>query len=239
MAFYKKILKRFGKGPLNTAVIVAAGSSQRMGQDKLKLSIGGMSVMERTLRAFESCEEIHEIIIVTREDRLQEMADLGAQCGITKLKQVILGGSTRAGSSLAGVTAASRKSTLIGIHDAARPLVTPDGISAVYQTAKKHQAAAPVLPLKDTIKEMKDGKLVSTPPRENMAAVQTPQVFQADLIRAALSEAVQKELPITDDCSAVEAMGIPIEAVEGWEENIKITTPFDVLIAEEILRRRG
>lgn len=239
MAFYKKILKRFGKGPLNTAVIVAAGSSQRMGQDKLKLSIGGMSVMERTLRAFESCEEIHEIIIVTREDRLQEMADLGAQCGITKLKQVILGGSTRAGSSLAGVTAASRKSTLIGIHDAARPLVTPDGISAVYQAAKKHQAAAPVLPLKDTIKEMKDGKLVSTPPRENMAAVQTPQVFQADLIRAALSEAVQKELPITDDCSAVEAMGIPIEAVEGWEENIKITTPFDVLIAEEILRRRG
>ena len=239
MAFYKKMLKRFGKGPLNTAVIVAAGSSQRMGQDKLKLSIGGMSVMERTLRAFESCEEIHEIIIVTREDRLQEMADLGAQCGITKLKQVILGGSTRAGSSLAGVTAASRKSTLIGIHDAARPLVTPDGISAVYQAAKKHQAAAPVLPLKDTIKEMKDGKLVSTPPRENMAAVQTPQVFQADLIRAALSEAVQKELPITDDCSAVEAMGIPIEAVEGWEENIKITTPFDVLIAEEILRRRG
>ena len=239
MAFYKKILKRFGKGPLNTAVIVAAGSSQRMGQDKLTLSIGGMSVMERTLRAFESCEEIHEIVIVTREDRLQEMADLGAQCGITKLKQVILGGSTRAGSSLAGVTAASRKSTLIGIHDAARPLVTPDGISAVYQAAKNHQAAAPVLPLKDTIKEMKDGKLVSTPPRENMAAVQTPQVFQADLIRAALSEAVQKELPITDDCSAVEAMGIPIEAVEGWEENIKITTPFDILIAEEILRRRG
>ncbi len=239
MAFYKKLLKRFGKGPLNTAVIVAAGSSHRMGQDKLTLTIGGMSVIERTLRAFESCESIHEIIIVTREDRLQEMADLGAKCGITKLRQVVVGGSTRAGSSLAGVTAASRRSTLIGIHDAARPLVTPDGIAAVYQAAKDHQAAAPVLPLKDTIKEMKDGKLVSTPPRENMAAVQTPQVFQADLIRAALSEAVQKELPITDDCSAVEAMGIPIEAVEGWEENIKITTPFDVLIAEEIIRRRG
>ena len=239
MAFYKKLLKRFGKGPLNTAVIVAAGSSQRMGQDKLTLSLGGMSVIERTLRAFESCEAIHEIIIVTREDRLQEMADLGAQCGITKLRQVVVGGNTRAGSSLAGVTAASRKSTLIGIHDAARPLVTPDGIAAVYQAAKDHQAAAPVLPLKDTVKELKDGKLVSTPPRENLAAVQTPQVFQADLIRAALSEAVQKQLPITDDCSAVEAMGIPIEPVDGWEENIKITTPLDVVIAEEILRRRG
>ena len=239
MAFYQKLLKRFGKGPLNTAVIVAAGSSQRMGQDKLTLSLGGMSVIERTLRAFESCETIHEIIIVTREDRLQEMADLGAQCGITKLRQVVVGGSTRAGSSLAGVTAATRKSTLIGIHDAARPLVTPDGIAAVYQAAKDHQAAAPVLPLKDTVKELKDGKLVSTPPRENLAAVQTPQVFQADLIRAALSEAVQNQLPITDDCSAVEAMGIPIEPVDGWEENIKITTPLDVVIAEEILRRRG
>ena len=167
------------------------------------------------------------------------MADLGVQCGITKLRQVVVGGSTRAGSSLAGVTAANRKSTLIGIHDAARPLVTPDGISAVYQAAQDYQAAAPILPLKDTVKELKDGKLISTPPRDHLAAVQTPQVFQADLIRAALSEAVQKDLPITDDCSAVEAMGIPIKAVDGWEENIKITTPFDVVIAEEILRRRG
>ena len=239
MAFYKKLLKRFGKGPLNTAVIVAAGSSQRMGQDKLTLKIIGKTVMERTLLAFEACELIHEIIIVTREDRLEEMADLGAQCGITKLRKVVIGGSTRAGSSLAGVTAANRKSTLIGIHDAARPLITPDGIATVYQAAQNHQAAAPILPLKDTVKEHKNGKLISTPPRENLAAVQTPQVFQADLIRAALTDAVQKELPITDDCSAVEAMGIPIEAVDGWEENIKITTPLDVVIAEEILRRRG
>lgn len=239
MAFYKKLLKRFGKAPLNTAVIVAAGSSQRMGQDKLTLPLCGTSVIERTLQAFEACETIHEIIIVTREDRLQEMADIGARCGISKLKKVVVGGATRAGSSLAGVTAANRKATLIGIHDAARPLITPEGITAVYQAAQDHQAAAPILPLKDTVKNLKDGKLISTPPRENLAAVQTPQVFQADLIRAALSEAVQKKLPITDDCSAVEAMGIPIEAVEGWEENIKITTPLDVVIAEEILRRRG
>ena len=239
MAFYKKLLKRFGKGPLNTAVIVAAGSSQRMGQDKLTIPLRGLRVIERTLQAFEACDIIHEIIIVTREDRLQEMADIGAHCGISKLKKVVVGGATRAGSSLAGVTAANRKATLIGIHDAARPLITPEGITAVYQAAQDHQAAAPILPLKDTVKEIKDGKLISTPPRENLAAVQTPQVFQADLIRAALSEAVQMELPITDDCSAVEAMGIPIEAVDGWEENIKITTPLDIVIADEILRRRG
>lgn len=238
MAFYQKILKRLGKGPLNTAVIVAAGSSQRMGQDKLTLMLDGMTVIERTLRAFEACENIHEIIIVTREDRLEEMAVLGAQCGVTKLRQVVVGGKTRAGSSLAGVNAANKRATLIGIHDAARPLITPEGIAAVYEAAKVYQAAAPVLPLKDTVKVLKDGKLISTPARDGLAAVQTPQVFQADLIRGALMEAVEKDLPITDDCSAVELMGLPVQPVDGWEENLKITTPIDIAMAEEILRRR-
>lgn len=239
MAFYQKLLNRLGRGPLNTAVIVAAGSSQRMGQDKLTINIGGMTVMERTLQAFQACDSVHEIIIVTRADRLDEMSEIGVRCGITKLKQVVEGGSTRAGSSLAGVTAASRRSNLIGIHDAARPLITPEEITAVYEAAKVHQASAPILPLKDTVKEIKDGKLVSTPPRDGLAAVQTPQVFQADLIRAALLSAVEQELPITDDCSAVELMGIPVQPVDGWEENLKITTPMDVIMAEEILRRRG
>ena len=239
MAFYQKLLQRFGKAPLNTAVIVAAGSSQRMGTDKLTMPLGGIPVIERTLRAFQDCETIHEIIVVTRADRLEEMAEIGARCGITKLRQVVMGGSTRAGSSLAGVTAANRRSTLIGIHDAARPLITPEGITKTYEAAKDYQAAAPTLPLKDTVKELREGKLVSTPPREGLAAVQTPQVFQADLIRAALKEAVEKDLPITDDCSAVERMGIPIQPVEGWEENLKITTPMDLILAEEILRRRG
>lgn len=238
MAFYKKLSKRMGKGPLHTAVIVAAGSSQRMGQDKLTLPLCGVPVIERALRAFEDCETIHEIIVVTREDRLEEMAETASRCGITKLRQVVVGGATRAGSSLAGVTAANRRSTLIGIHDAARPLITPEGITEVYQAAQDYQAAAPILPLKNTVKELRDGKLVSTPPREELAAVQTPQVFQADLIRAALSEAVNKNLPIPDDCSAVEAMGLPIHPVNGWEENLKITTPLDVALAEEILRRR-
>ena len=238
MAFYKKLLHKLGKGPLHTAVIVAAGSSQRMGQDKLTLQICGVPVIERTLLAFEACEAVHEIIIVTRADRLEEMSEIGVRCGISKLRQVVIGGTTRAESSLAGVTAASRGSTLIGIHDAARPLITADEIAEVYQAAQDYQAAAPVLPLKDTVKVLEDGKLVSTPPREGLAAVQTPQVFQADLIRAALTDAVEKKLAITDDCSAVEAMGLPIHAVEGWEDNLKITTPLDVVIAEEIIRRR-
>ena len=179
MAFYKKLLARLGKGPLRTAVIVAAGSSQRMGQDKLTLPLGGVPVIERTLRAFEDCAAVDEIILVTREDRLEEMAETAARCGITKLRQVVTGGATRAGSSLAGVTAASRRATLIGIHDAARALITPEQIAEVYAAAEAHQAAAPVIPLKDTVKELRDGKLVSTPPREGLAAVQTPQVFEA------------------------------------------------------------
>ena len=239
MAFYRKLKERLGKVPLNTAVIVAAGSSSRMGQDKLTIPLAGKTVMERTLQAFEDCELVHEIIIVTREDRLEEMAALGERMGLEKLRQVVVGGSTRAGSSLAGVSAASRSAALIGIHDAARPLVTPEGIAEVYRAAADYQAAAPILPLKDTVKELKDGKLVSTPARDGLAAVQTPQVFQADLIRAALHEAVSRSLPITDDCSAVEQTGLPIHAVDGWEENIKITTPLDVALAEEILRRRG
>ena len=239
MAFYKKLLARLGKGPLRTAVIVAAGSSQRMGQDKLTLPLGGVPVIERTLRAFEDCAAVDEIILVTREDRLEEMAETASRCGVTKLRQVVKGGATRAGSSLAGVTAASRRATLIGIHDAARALITPEQIAEVYAAAEAHQAAAPVIPLKDTVKELRDGKLVSTPPREGLAAVQTPQVFQADLIRAALTQAVERDALITDDCSAVEQMGLPIHPVDGWEENLKITTPLDVVIAEEILRRRG
>ena len=141
-------------------------------------------------------------------------------------------------SSLAGVMAASRKATVIAIHDGARPLVTPSLIERVIRKAEERQAAAPTLPLKDTVKEKRGDMLVRTPPRETLAAVQTPQAFRAELIRAALTEALEKKLPITDDCSAVEAIGLPVASVDGDEENLKITTAMDVIIAGEIIRRR-
>lgn len=237
MALYGKIRDQIKK-PFRTAVIVAAGSSTRLGQDKLMLPLGGVPVLARTLRAFEACMMVDEIIIVTREDRLMELASLRDTYGITKLTQVVVGGATRAGSSLAGVMAASKKATLIAIHDGARPLVTPQLIETVFRKAEQRQAAAPVLPLKDTVKERSGDMLVKTPPRESLAAVQTPQAFRAELIRAALTEAMEQKLVITDDCSAVEAIGLPVAAVDGEEENIKITTAIDVVIAEEIIRRR-
>lgn len=237
MALYGKIRDQI-KRPFRSAVIVAAGSSTRLGQDKLMLPLGGVPVLARTLRAFQTCPMIDEIILVTREDRLQELAALRERYCISKLTQVVKGGSTRAGSSLAGVMAASKKATIIAIHDGARPLVTPELIERVVRKAEQRQAAAPTLPLKDTVKELQGDMLVKTPPREGLAAVQTPQAFQAQLIRAALTEALEKKLPITDDCSAVEAIGLPVASVEGEEENIKITTATDVLLAEEIIRRR-
>ena len=237
MALYGKIRDKI-RQPFRTAVIVAAGSSTRLGQDKLTLPLGGVPVLARTLRAFESCRMIDEIVVVTREDRLMEFAALRDRYCITKLTQVVVGGSTRAGSSLAGVMAASKKATVIAIHDGARPLVTPELIERVIRKAEERQAAAPVLPLKDTVKERSGDMLVKTPPRETLAAVQTPQAFRAELIRAALTETQEQKLPITDDCSAVEAIGLPVAAVDGDEENIKITTAMDVIIAGEIIRRR-
>ncbi|MBQ9046118.1 MAG: 2-C-methyl-D-erythritol 4-phosphate cytidylyltransferase [Oscillospiraceae bacterium] len=237
MALYGRLRDKLLQ-PFRSAVIVAAGSSTRLGQDKLMLSLGGVPVLARTLLAFESCGLIDEIIVVTREDRLEEFAALRDRYGITKLTQVVVGGATRAGSSLAGVMAASKKATIIAIHDGARPLVTPALIERVLLQAEKRQAAAPVLPLKDTVKERSGDMLVKTPPRETLAAVQTPQAFQASLIRAALTEATEQKLAVTDDCSAVEAIGLPVAVVDGDEENIKITTAMDVLLAEEIIRRR-
>ena len=237
MALYGKIREKITK-PFRTAVIVAAGSSTRLGQDKLMMELGGVPVLARTLRAFESCAMVDEIVVVTREDRLMEFAALRERYGITKLSQVVIGGSTRAGSSLAGVMAANKKATIIAIHDGARPLVTPELIERVLRKAEERQAAAPALPLKDTVKERSGDMLVRTPERERLAAVQTPQPFRAELIRAALTEAMEKKLAITDDCSAVEAIGLPVASVDGDEENLKITTAMDVIIAGEIIRRR-
>ena len=237
MALYGKIREKITK-PFRTAVIVAAGSSTRLGQDKLMMELGGVPVLARTLRAFESCAMVDEIVVVTREDRLMEFAALRERYGITKLSQVVIGGSTRAGSSLAGVMAANKKATIIAIHDGARPLVTPELSERVLRKAEERQAAAPALPLKDTVKERSGDMLVRTPERERLAAVQTPQAFRAELIRAALTEAMEKKLAITDDCSAVEAIGLPVASVDGDEENLKITTAMDVIIAGEIIRRR-
>ena len=208
MALYGKIKAKLVGKPFCTMVVLAAGSSKRMGRDKLMMEVGGVPVLVRSLQAMQTCAAVDELIVVTRTSRLEEIAALRDRYGLTKITKVVVGGMTRAESSLAGVLAASGKATLIGIHDAARPLVTDAVITETVQAAKKNRAAAPGIPVRDTVKITAGGVITGTPERATLTAIQTPQVFQADLIKAALTNAMRKHLAITDDCSAVEQLRV-------------------------------
>lgn len=228
------------KLPHCSAVILAAGHSQRMGGDKLSMELGGSPVLLRTLRAFENSPLVDEIVVVTRMDKLEETAELCKNGGISKITQVVSGGKTRAESALAGVSAVKKDAKLIAIHDGARPLVSSDLILRTVYAAEEYLAAVPVIGSADTLKLLDEkGNVAATVDRENTLRVQTPQVFEADLIKGALTVAVNKELPITDDSAAVEMMGVKTRAVQGDPDNIKITSPQDLLLAEAILKARG
>ncbi len=227
------------KTPRCAAVIVAAGSSERMGSDKLTAQLGGMPVLARTLRAFENCALITEIVVVTRADRIEEIAALCKEYGISKASKVLSGGATRVESALVGVSEVDSRRGLIAIHDGARPLVTCELIERTVLAAKEHYAAVPVIPSTDTLKAV-DGKgfVIGTVDRATTFRVQTPQVFKADFIKGALTKAMEKNLPLTDDCSAVEMLGVKTVTVPGDEDNIKLTTPRDMILAEALLKAR-
>ena len=218
-----------------TAVIVAAGSSRRMGADKLFLPLAGIPVLVRTLLQFQACDSIDEIIVVTREDKLAEVADYCKRYGITKATKILQGGKERVESSAAGVFEADRHSAYIAISDGARPFTTPALITATVDAAKKYGAAAPAVPVKDTIKVAENGIVTDTPDRSKLFAIQTPQVFSADLIKGALTKAIRDKTPVTDDCSAVEAMGYPVHLVDSSYRNIKITTQEDMIVSQAYL----
>lgn len=165
MALYGKIKAKLVGKPFCTMVVLAAGSSKRMGRDKLMMEVGGVPVLVRSLQAMQNCSAVDELIVVTRMSRLEEIAALRDRYGLTKMTKVVVGGMTRAESSLAGVLAASGKATLIGIHDAARPLVTDAIITETIQAAKKSRAAAPGIPVRDTVKLTAGGVITGTPER--------------------------------------------------------------------------
>lgn len=237
---FKKSEKKGEKTQSCSVVVVAAGSAQRMGADKLMLELGCMPVLARTLLVFQNCDLVDEIIVVTRMDKVEETATLCKKFGITKAVKVIRGGKTRMESALAGVSEVKANASLIAIHDGARPLVTEDVIRRTVDAAAKYMSAVPVISVTDTLKAVdEDGFVVGAVDRASTVRVQTPQVFNADLIKGALSKAVSDGLTLTDDCSAVEIMGVKTRTVEGDEDNIKLTEPRDVLLAELILKNRG
>jgi len=218
------------------AILPAAGSSTRMKEsgDKLFIKIRGIPVIIRTLLALERAESINAIIIPTREDMVSEIESLCKEHSITKVIAVIPGGSTRAESVLNGVLKAGNNYDLVAIHDAARPFISQEIIEKTISAAGYYNAAAPAVPMKDTIKSAKENLVISTVPRETIFAIQTPQIFDAALITGALTKAVKEHLPITDDCSAVEAIGMRVFLTKGDYMNIKITTPEDLIFAEAI-----
>ena len=230
----KRVLRK--RGETCAALLVAAGSSSRMdGQDKLLAELGGMTVLERSALAFEQNDRISELVVVTRADRLDEISKLLDARGLSKLTMVAAGGETRADSVRAGLEHISKKAALVAIHDAARPLVSQRIINETVAMAIKTRASAPAIPVKDTIKVAKSGAVVSTPDRKTLYAVQTPQVFDADLLRAAHKKAEKSGKELTDDCLAAEQLGLKVFLTQGEETNLKITTPLDLRIAAMIL----
>ena len=237
-SFFKHVRK--SSRPQCTALVAAAGASSRMGGiNKLLEPLDGMPVLARTLTALQLARQVDEIIVACREADLLPVSDLCHTYGISKCSKVIRGGETRVHSVLLAALEADPASQLLAVQDGARPLVTPALIDRVISAAARCGAAAPAVPLKDTIKVVRVGGAVEkTLDRTMLRAVQTPQVFDASLLKAALQSALEQQLPITDDCSAVERLGKVVFLVEGEEENLKITTPTDLLLAEAILQNR-
>ena len=240
MGLFKKT-KRAAVGPFVSALVPAAGSSARMGGvNKLWADLCGMPLLLHTLWALQNSPCITEIIIATREDDLEDISSLVKGAGITKVTHVVAGGGSRADSVRAMLFAANPRAKLIAIHDGARPCVSQKLIAEVVALALKTHAAAPAVPVVDTLKETEDGQtILKTHDRSRFVQIQTPQCFQPELIKGALIRALEQDLEVTDDCAAVEAMGFRPSLSPGDKQNIKVTTPEDLLYAALIMRQRS
>lgn len=238
LPFLKKF--REDRRPRCAALVAAAGSSSRMGGiNKLLEPLDGVPVLVRTLTSFQLARQVDEIVVAAREEDLVEISHLCRTYNISKCSKVIRGGEDRVRSVLLAALEASPDMELLAVQDGARPLVTPELIDRVVTAAVRCGAAAPAVPVKDTVKEIRDGGAVErTLDRTVLRAVQTPQVFEASLLKAALQSAVEQDAPVTDDCSAVERLGKVVFLVEGDEENLKITTPMDMILADAIIQDR-
>lgn len=224
-----------------SAIIVAAGGSVRMGIADSKQFIPLLSrpAIEYTLKAFQNCHLIKEIVVVSREQDKQRIKDIALENNFSKVSAIVNGGASRAESVRNGVKATNEKAKYYAIHDGARPLIMVEEIERVVESAFDNGAATLGTSVTDTIKIV-DGfnKIESTPLRSQLRAVQTPQVFECELYKFALENAGDNMINYTDDCSLIENMGGEIEVVKGSPENIKLTTPIDIIIAESILRSR-
>jgi 2-C-methyl-D-erythritol 4-phosphate cytidylyltransferase len=221
-----------------TAIIVAAGSSRRMGFDKLLALLAGKSVIEHAIDAFENAKSVADILVVTRADRVNEFEQLLR--GKAKVRAVVAGGEHRQDSVKAGLQRLDDKTEYVAVHDAARPLVTADQIERTFDRAREHGAASLAESVSDTLKRASQDLLVSgSVERHELYAMQTPQIFSRALLEEAYRAVFAKQLRITDEVSAIEQLGRQAILVPAEDFNFKITYERDLRLAEFILRDRG
>lgn len=222
---------------LCSAIILAAGSSQRMGEDKITISLFNIPVIIRTLKVFDSSDYISEHVVVCSKENIEKIRSLIVAADIKKPVTIIEGGNERAVSSYLGVRASSIKSDLVAIHDAARPLVSAEIVKSTVSAAIKHGAAAPALKIYDTARLIDESGTVQSIKRDAIRLYQTPQVFSRRLYLENYEKSKSFLTEITDDCELFYRNMTPVFLTEGSFENIKLTSPADILLAELIIKR--
>ena len=224
-----------------TAIIVAAGKSERMGAgtDKAFLNLGPKPVVAWSLLAFERCGDVDQIVLVVRKDQLIAAKALSRMFGISKLRSIVPGGKERQDSVLAGMKEMDSDTRIVVVHDGARPCVTPETISEVVKVARRSGACVVGRRIFDTVKYVEKGTTVTrTEDRTKLWAVQTPQAFQTSILRRAYAELAKSGASVTDDASAVEAIGEPVKIYESNQPNLKITTVDDLQMAAAVVLKR-
>ena len=224
-----------------TAIIVAAGKSERMGAgtDKAFLNLGPKPVVAWSLLAFERCGDVDQIVLVVRKDQLIAAKALSRMFGISKLRTIVAGGKERQDSVLAGMKEMDSDTRIVVVHDGARPCVTPETIAEVVKIARRSGAGVVGRRIFDTVKYVEKGTTVTrTEDRTKLWVVQTPQAFQTSIIRRAYAELAKSGATVTDDASAVEAIGEPVKIYETNQPNLKITTVDDLQMAAAVVLKR-
>ena len=241
MGIFSSLIRAAGKPKFNSAVLLAAGSGRRFSDDTAKqfAMVAGESVLVRSARMLEESAEVQEIVVVTRETDIPGVRNILKKAGITKVTRIVAGGDTRQESAKIGFDAVNPEADYVAIHDAARCLCTTAMTEAVFESAYVNGAATAACRNTDTIKRTNGTDLVTeTLERDNTWRVQTPQIFKADIYRAASYTCAKEHFYATDDCALCEHVGFPVHLVDVGPMNIKITYPEDIVIAEAILKSR-
>jgi 2-C-methyl-D-erythritol 4-phosphate cytidylyltransferase len=219
-----------------SAIIVAAGSSQRMGFDKLLSLIGDKPVVAHSIDRFEQCDEIDEVILVVRSDRREEFQRVVDVCGFTKVNRLVDGGVERHLSVWNGIAQLSKVCEIVAIHDAARPLVSSELISRIVTLARECGAVSLAAPVVETVKRADaERNVIGSVDRSGLWATQTPQVFRIDWLLDAYKRIVDSGRSVTDEVSALQEAGYPVRLLQNTEWNVKITFPRDLKLAEKMI----